>query len=36
MKTFMDNISLANGKWRKQYAITLVVLGLVVGVFVTD
>lgn len=34
--SFMDSISLQNGKWRKQYAVSLVLIGLIIGVFVTD
>jgi len=36
MRNFMNNIALSNGKWRKQYALTLVALGLIIGVFLTD
>ncbi|MGM0164915.1 nicotinamide mononucleotide transporter [Enterococcus sp. DIV1059_2] len=39
MTTFMngfDSISLSNGKYRKHYMLSLIILGLIIGFFITD
>lgn len=36
LRTFMDNVSFSDSKWRKQYRIGMVLAGIIIGIMITN